>query len=270
MNYKPYKELMYDIAKNGIYAPTRQKESTGTRYLLNQTLKFNDLMQGEPIFTGRKLFPNKAFAELRWWLMGCPTDLKILHEHNIHWWDSYKPLGKVYGSHFYHYQQFDKFLKDLASNPFSRRHYLSFWDYTSTKGLSLPSCILGFQIIVDSYYEATMIVNQRSADVLIGLPYDILQMQLLFHLICQNVGIKPKELIFNIMHAHIYLEQIKFVHKLYDSESHPHYIVIDNEFNNNDIWLKNAHKPIDIPQDLFDFSSYEDLDLEIMKIPVFL
>ena len=256
MNYEPYRELIHKVLRYGRNVPSRQK--VVTHALFGYQMRFPIYTElEEPIFTGRRIYPYKALAELEWILAGSPQDLTILHKEKVHWWDSYKPLGKVYGAFFTDQGQFETLEKNLKEEPYSRRHYLTMWDI---KRPILPSCIIGFQVLLDDFHNMTLVINQRSADIMLGLPYDILEWYLFGELLSSKFAVAFKELVFNIGSAHIYSDHVNQAKNVYKRPAKEHPI----DFYSSR-WRKMNFPWTNLRQ-FFNFSQYKYLDLKTEKL----
>ena len=277
MDYACYRELVSDIINNGYDVDTRNEGSVGTLQIESTQLTFVDFLKDEPILSDRHINAKGAFAELRWILAGSreSTLETILHPHKVHWWDDYLPLNYVYGQQFYQTdQQLMTFIDNVRKEPHSRRHILSFWNHNQTANMSLPPCITNIQLLINKGNEGTLIVTQRSADVILGLPYDILEMQLLHVLLGYICSYTPVLLVFNIGSAHIYMEHTSTARKLTKpANDYLHDILVNTEFGD---YLKRAelatvYKYLYTGKyaDMFNFTNYYELDLPKYEIKMF-
>ena len=279
MNWHDYTKLLTRLVKlsyntNNIRY-TRQLKSNGTYSLINESLCFKDLeitapYKHTPIYTKKRLYPEKAYGELLWLLDGS-RDFEILHKYGVHWWDSYKPLGPIYGVQLYKNNQLIRLFNSMIRAPFSRRHIISFWNTADLDNMSLPPCYHTLQFLFSTNQKAlNLIVSQRSADVFIGLPYDIVVMQMFLRLMAWLFDCKAEALYFNIGDAHLYKEHLEAAkkclafnpsrHKTHRLDFKEPPLDYRNGKNLMDL-LINLHK---LNEPVFDWSSYP-----LSKIPPF-
>ena len=219
MNYVPYYNLCRSILRQKITKPTRQIDSIGT-YIepYGAKLVFRNIGKSEPILSKRFINAKKAFAEFKWIFTGS-KDHNILKLNNTNWWDPWLPnIGPIYGrqlKNFCGVDQLDMFYKNLVKYPFSRRLILTMWNPSNLHEQVLPSCpvLLQFKYFTDTNknINAVLHVYQRSADVFIGLPYDILVYQFFLMSLKKYITYDIGHLIFHIADAHIYREHIEAV-----------------------------------------------------------
>ena len=208
--------------------PTRQKDSKGTYTVTGATLSFKDLGNIEPIMTKRFIDPKKAIGELDWMLEGS-NSFDILKIYNIKWWDSYKPLGPIYGAQLLYRDQLEKFCEAIEEDRYSRRHILNLWNVDQLDQMAIPPCYYSLQLVITKTFrtkrgpvskdatrgdDGTLIVTQRSADVFLGLPYDILVWQFFILILAAFYNFRPYKLVFNIASAHLYHEHIEAASKM--------------------------------------------------------
>lgn len=174
-----------------------------------------DLRHGFPLLSGKKIFPKHFLHELKWMLNG-DTNIKYLNDNGSKIWDKWADedgnLGPTYGKQFRNFNGIDQVVAlfyELANNPFSRRHIISLWNPMELEEMALPPCFYSFQAIVKRG-TVDLIVSQRSADLFIGLPYDICFYSVLLNLIVNSINnqrdekYSPGEVVVNIGSAHIY------------------------------------------------------------------
>jgi thymidylate synthase len=182
-----------------------------------------DLREGFPAVTTKRLYWKGVVHELLWFLKG-DTNIKYLQENNVHIWDEWADekgdLGPVYGKQWrkwskgpiHHVDQIDKLINDLKVNPYSRRHIVNAWNVAKLDEMALPPCHLLFQFYVNNNDELSCQLYQRSADMFLGVPFNIASYALLTHMIAQVTGLKVGEFVHTIGDAHIYtnhMEQVK-------------------------------------------------------------
>ena len=213
-----YRGLLAGILGSG--KAKEDRTGTGTISVFGRTIK-HDMAGGFPLLTTKKVFFNHAITELLWILQG-RNDLDYLHKHKLNYWDpDYKrsgrtdgTLGPVYGvqlRNFNGVDQLKNILKLIKKDPCSRRIMASFWNPAAMPDMVLPPCHYGFQIYINDG-KLDLIWNQRSADVFLGLPYDIAMYALLLLMLAKGSGYKPGQLIGNLGDCHLYnnhLEQAK-------------------------------------------------------------
>lgn len=223
---KVYHDLLENILKNGERRVDRT--GVGTISLFGPQIEF-DLRQGFPAVTTKKLHFQSVVRELKWMLSGS-TSVKDLHPCKIwdEWADANGDLGPVYGHQWmkwwdHHRQrpidQIHRVVQDLRNYPYSRRHIVSAWNVADLPEMKLPPCHCLFQFYVGSTagtqpkpYWLDCKMYQRSADVFLGVPFNIAQYALLTHIIAQISGLAPRKLIITFGDVHCYnnhTEQIR-------------------------------------------------------------
>jgi len=213
-----YKGLLSEILDRGMDKPDRT--GTGTKSVFGRTIR-HDMSMGFPILTGKKISFNAARTELLWILQG-RTDLKYLEENGVKYWRpdyersgrTDETLGPVYGKQWRDFNGVDQ-LKNLVysiiTNPDSRRLMVSAWAPHEMKDMVLPPCHYAFQVYINDGVMDLM-WQQRSADVFLGLPYDITMYGLLLELLAKGAGLKAGQLIGQLGDCHLYnnhLEQAR-------------------------------------------------------------
>lgn len=208
-----------------------QKGRTNERYkqLIGESMSF-DLSKGFPLFTHRRIAFKLIKSELFWMLKG-RTDIAYLHDHDNHIWDydftkhierskgqTSDDLGPIYGKQWRHFtgdgvvDQLRVLVDGLIKDPFSRRHIVTAWNPTQLTQMALPPCHTMFQVHVEEDDRGTrvmhMTVNQRSADAVLGVPFNVASYALLLHLLCEMLrdaySISPGILTFFYGNLHIY------------------------------------------------------------------
>ena len=176
--------------------------------------------EGFPLLTTKKLNFEAIKAELLWFLSGSTNvkELKTLHKTPI--WDAWAnpetgELGPIYGKQWRDFGGVDQILQvqeNLRKDPFSRRHIVSAWNPSEIKDMALPPCHAFFQFNVSQQHTLDLQLYQRSADLFLGVPYNVASYSLLVCMMSQCVGLKPGKFIHIMGDAHIYenhLEQVK-------------------------------------------------------------
>lgn len=213
-----YKRLISDIFYNGYNKQDRT--GTGTKSIFGRSIEHN-MSDGFPLLTGKKINFNAAKTELLWILNG-RTDLKYLEDNGVKYWRpdyersgrTDETLGPVYGKQWRDFNGVDQ-LKQLVysieNDPYSRRLMVSAWNPAELKDMVLPPCHYGFQVYINNE-TLDLMWQQRSADVFLGLPYDIAMYGLLLEMLAFGSNLKPGKLIGQLGDCHLYnnhLDQAK-------------------------------------------------------------
>lgn len=213
-----YKNLLSEILDTGMDKSDRT--GTGTKSVFGRTIK-HDMSLGFPILTSKKISFNAARTELLWILQG-RTDLKYLEDNGVKYWRpdyersgrTDETLGPVYGKQWRDFNGVDQLKNlviDIITNPNSRRLIVSAWAPHEMKDMALPPCHYAFQVYINNGVMDLM-WQQRSADVFLGLPYDISMYGLLLELLAKGSGYKTGQLIGQLGDCHLYnnhLDQAK-------------------------------------------------------------
>jgi thymidylate synthase len=220
---KKYQDLLQDILDNGVHKSDRT--GTGTISVFGRQIRHN-MKQGFPSLTTKKLAWKQVVSELLWFLTG-QTNIAFLHKHNNHIWDGdYEKsgrtdgdLGPIYGKQWRKWDgkngridQIDDLVKELKTNPDSRRLMVSAWNVGELDQMVLPPCHYGFQVWTreeNGQRYISLIWNQRSVDTFLGLPFNIASYGLLLHIIANEVDMIPDELIGNLGDVHLYSNHIE-------------------------------------------------------------
>ena len=213
-----YKALMAGILYGG--EDKKDRTGTGTKSVFGRTIK-HDMALGFPILTGKRISFKAAKAELLWIIQG-RTDLKYLEDNGVKYWRpdyersgrTDETLGPVYGKQWRDFNGVDQLLQLVHSinlNPHSRRHMIVSWAPHELNEMVLPPCHYAFQVNINNG-RMDLLWQQRSADVFLGLPYDIVMYGLLLEMLAKHAGLKPGQLIGQLGDCHLYnnhLEQAK-------------------------------------------------------------
>ena len=209
-----YKGLLSGIFYGGMEKEDRT--GTGTRSVFGRTIK-HDMALGFPLLTSKRISFNAARTELLWILQG-RTDLKYLEDNGVNYWRpdyirsgrADETLGAVYGKQWRDFNGVDQ-LKDLVhsinTNPSSRRLMVSAWAPHEMQDMVLPPCHYAFQVYINND-TLDLMWMQRSADVFLGLPYDIAMYGLLLELLAKGSGLKPGKLIGQLGDCHLYNDHL--------------------------------------------------------------
>ena len=206
-----YLDLLRRVMADGIDRGDRT--GTGTRSVFGHQMRF-DLTAGFPLLTTKRVHTRSVFGELLWFLRG-DTNIAWLHENRITIWDEWADengdLGPIYGYQWRswptpdgrHVDQLAGVIESLRSNPESRRHVVSAWNVADVDAMALPPCHALFQFYVADGRLSCQLY-QRSADVFLGVPFNIASYALLTHLVAQVTGLEVGEFIHTLGDAHIY------------------------------------------------------------------
>lgn len=212
---KQYLDLLEHVTKNGIKKADRT--GTGTISTFGYQMRF-DLQKGFPLLTTKKLHLKSIIYELLWFLRG-DTNIGYLNEHDVkiwnEWADENGDLGHIYGYQWRSWPTSDGKQVDQISNvvdsiinqPNSRRHIVSAWNAGDLLNMALPPCHILFQFYVGNG-KLSCQLYQRSADIFLGVPFNIASYALLTSMIAQVTGLQTGEFIHTLGDAHIYLNHL--------------------------------------------------------------
>ena len=216
---RQYLDLLQRILDEG--TPKGDRTGTGTRSVFGHQMRF-DLAEGFPLVTTKKLHLKSIIYELLWFLRG-ETNVRYLNEHGVTIWDEWADeqgeLGPVYGyqwrswtgRHGETIDQISEVIEQIRTKPDSRRLIVSAWNVADVPAMALPPCHLLFQFYVaDGRLSCQM--YQRSADVFLGVPFNIASYALLTMMVAQVTDLEPGEFIHTLGDAHLYdnhLEQAR-------------------------------------------------------------
>ena len=249
---KTYLSLLKHIMENGTLKSDRT--GTGTKSVFGYQMRF-DLSNGFPLLTTKKLHLKSIIHELLWFIAG-DTNIKYLKDNGVSIWDEWADangdLGPVYGSQWRSWKRADggsvdqlsALIEGIKNNPDSRRHIISAWNVGEIDKMALPPCHALFQFYVADGRLSCQLY-QRSADVFIGVPFNIASYALFTMMVAQVCGLKPGEFVHTFGDAHIYLNHFDQV-KLQLSREPRH---LPKMLINQDV------------KDIFSFK-YEDFQLE--------
>ena len=216
---KQYLDLMRHVLENGVEKSDRT--GTGTRSVFGYQMRF-DLSEGFPMVTTKKLHLRRIIHELLWFLSG-DTNIGYLRENKVRIWDEWADengdLGPVYGSQWRSWQgadgetidQISEVVNAIKTNPDSRRLIVSAWNVAEVPKMALPPCHAFFQFYV-AEGKLSCQLYQRSADIFLGVPFNIASYALLTHMIAQACDLKAGDFVHTLGDAHLYsnhLEQTK-------------------------------------------------------------
>jgi|ERR1044071_5695725 thymidylate synthase len=225
---KAYLQLLRDVLENG--EKREDRTGTGTFSIFGYQSRY-DLSQGFPVLTTKKLHLRSIIHELLWFLKG-ETNLKYLHENNVTIWDEWADangdLGPVYGYQWRSWgkpwhatgfsgtngkpvkavDQISAVIENIKANPHSRRHIVSAWNVSDLDKMALPPCHTMFQFYVHSDGRLSCQMYQRSADIFLGVPFNIASYALLTMMVAQVTGLKPGIFVHTLGDAHLYLNHV--------------------------------------------------------------
>lgn len=212
---KQYLDLLSHILENGNEKTDRT--GTGTKSVFGYQMRF-DLQKGFPLLTTKKLHTRSIFHELLWFLKG-DTNIKYLHDNKVTIWDEWADengdLGPVYGKQWRAWQgadgkitdQISQVVNQIKNSPDSRRMLVSAWNVGEVEQMALPPCHIVFQFYVANN-KLSCQLYQRSADVFLGVPFNIASYALLTQMLAQVCGLEAGEFIHTLGDAHLYLNHI--------------------------------------------------------------
>jgi thymidylate synthase len=213
---RQYLDLMRRILDQGVDKPDRT--GTGIRSVFGQQMRF-DLAEGFPLVTTKRIFLRSVIYELLWFLRG-DTNLKYLHDHDVHIWDEWADangeLGPIYGHQWRSWpvsrtesvDQMAGVVREIRTNPSSRRLVVSAWNVADLPKMALPPCHCLFQFWVAGGRLSCQLY-QRSADVFIGVPFNIASYALLTLMIARVTDLEPGELVHTFGDAHLYANHLE-------------------------------------------------------------
>ena len=214
-----YHDLLNYVLENGIFKSDRT--GTGTTSVFGYQMRF-DLQQGFPLLTTKKLHTKSIFHELLWFLKGS-TNISYLKDNGVsiwnEWADNEGNLGPVYGYQWRswpkpeggHIDQISNLIESIKKNPDSRRLIVSAWNVADIEQMKLPPCHAFFQFYVADG-KLSCQLYQRSADIFLGVPFNIASYALLTHMVAQVCDLKVGDFVHTLGDAHIYsnhMEQVR-------------------------------------------------------------
>ena len=216
MTERAYLDLLAEVLEDG--ARKADRTGTGTLSVFGRQLRFG-LEERFPLLTTKKLHLKSIIYELLWFLRG-DTNVKWLQERGVTIWDEWADesgnLGPVYGYQWRHWRtpdgreidQIAQVIQSLRSRPDSRRHLVSAWNPADVDKMALPPCHALFQFYVANGRLSCQ-MYQRSADLFLGVPFNIASYSLLTLMVAQVTGLKPGDFILTLGDAHLYLNHLE-------------------------------------------------------------
>ncbi|MBC7277619.1 thymidylate synthase [Nocardioides sp.] len=208
---QPYLDLLTRILDEGVEKSDRT--GTGTLSVFGHQTRY-DLAEGFPLLTTKKVHTRSVFGELLWFLRG-DTNVRWLQERGITIWDEWADengdLGPVYGYQWRswptpdgrHVDQIARIIDQIKQDPDSRRHIVSAWNPADIDDMALPPCHTLCQFYVADG-KLSLQLYQRSADVFLGVPFNIASYALLTHMVAHVTGLEPGEFVHTLGDAHLY------------------------------------------------------------------
>jgi thymidylate synthase len=215
---RQYLDLLDFVLKNG--TKKEDRTGTGTLNIFGYQMRF-DLNKGFPLLTTKKLHLKSIIYELLWFLKG-DTNIKYLNDNGVTIWDEWADengdLGRIYGYQWRswpsydgkHIDQITGLINSIKNNPDSRRHIVSAWNVADLEYMALPPCHVLFQFYVEKGTLSCQLY-QRSADIFLGVPFNIASYSLLLVMIAHVTKLTPGEFIHTLGDAHIYSNHISQV-----------------------------------------------------------
>ncbi|WP_430815822.1 thymidylate synthase [Carboxylicivirga sp. RSCT41] len=215
---KQYLDLLDRVLDEGFKKEDRT--GTGTISVFGHQMRF-DLSEGFPLLTTKKLHLKSIIHELLWFLKGS-TNVKYLQDNGVRIWNEWAKedgeLGPVYGYQWRswpdynggHIDQIRQVIESIKNNPDSRRHIVSAWNVGAIDDMQLPPCHIMFQFYVADG-KLSCQLYQRSADIFLGVPFNIASYAILTMMVAQVCGLKPGTFVHTLGDAHIYLNHIEQV-----------------------------------------------------------
>jgi len=225
---RQYLALLADILENGVQRGDRT--GTGTLGVFGRQIRF-DLAKGFPVLTTKKLHLRSIIIELLWFLKG-DTNIAYLKDNGVRIWDEWADengdLGPVYGKQWRSWatpdgrviDQISNLLENLKTNPNSRRHIVTAWNPADVDDMALPPCHCLFQFFVADG-KLSCQLYQRSADVFLGVPFNIASYALLTLMVAKVVGLEPGEFVHTFGDAHLYLNHLDQAREQLTREPYP-------------------------------------------------
>jgi thymidylate synthase len=247
-----YLDLMRHVRDNGVLKGDRT--GTGTRSIFGCQMRF-DLGRGFPLLTTKKVHLKSVIYELLWFLRG-DSNIAYLQAHGVRIWnewaDEHGDLGPVYGRQWRSWptadgrtiDQISQVVEQIAANPNSRRLIVSAWNVGDVERMALPPCHCFFQFYV-AEGRLSCQLYRRSADIFLGVPFNIASYALLTTMVAQVSGLAPGEFVHTFGDAHLYLN---------------HLDQVDEQLQRTPLTLPRLHLNPDV-EDIFAFR-YEDFRLE--------
>jgi thymidylate synthase len=225
---KTYLDLLEHVLSHGVEKGDRT--GTGTLSCFGYQMRF-DLRAGFPLLTTKKLHTRSIFAELLWFVRG-RTNVNWLREQGVTIWDEWADpdgeLGPIYGYQWRswpspdggHIDQLARVIESIRTNPDSRRHIVTAWNVGDIDAMALPPCHALFQFYV-AEGRLSCQLYQRSADIFLGVPFNIASYALLTHMVAQVCGLGVGDFVHTLGDAHLYLNHLEQARLQLEREPRP-------------------------------------------------
>ena len=225
----PYEDLLREVFEHG--AAKSDRTGTGTRSLFGKQIRF-DLAESFPLLTTKRVHFKSVAYELLWFLRG-EGNTQYLRDHGVtiwdEWADEHGDLGPVYGVQWrswptpdgHHIDQIAQVIRQIRDNPDSRRHLVSAWNVSELDRMALMPCHAFFQFYVADG-KLSCQLYQRSADMFLGVPFNIASYALLTLMVAQQTGLEPGEFIWTGGDCHIYDNHVEQVREQLSREAYPY------------------------------------------------
>ena len=225
---RQYLDLMSHVLEHGDRKTDRT--GTGTLSVFGWQMRFR-LQDGFPLLTTKKLHTRSIIHELLWFLQG-DTNIRYLKENGVSIWDEWADengdLGPVYGKQWRHWQtadgrgvdQITRLIEGIKRNPDSRRHLVTAWNPGEVENMALPPCHALFQFYVANGRLSCQLY-QRSADIFLGVPFNIASYALLTHMVAQACELEPGDFIWTGSDCHLYLNHLEQAREQLSREPRP-------------------------------------------------
>jgi thymidylate synthase len=216
---EPYLALLRQVINQGVQKPDRT--GTGTLSIFGHQMRFN-LQEGFPLITTKKLHVRSIIYELLWFLKG-ETNIQYLQDHGVRIWNEWADengdLGPVYGAQWRSWRtadgavvdQISQVISDIKRNPDSRRLIVNSWNVGELHRMALPPCHTLFQFYVADGRLSCQLY-QRSADIFLGVPFNIASYALLTLMVAQVCDLQPGDFVHTFGDAHLYLNHLEQAH----------------------------------------------------------
>ena len=226
---KPYLDLVRRALNEGEARPDRT--GVGTRSLFGHQMRFN-LADGFPLLTSRKIHLRSVIHELLWFIKG-ETNIRYLKENKVTIWDEWADangeLGPVYGKQWRRWEgpdgkvvdQLKNVVEQIKREPHSRRLIVSAWNVADIPRMALAPCHVMFQFYVHQDGRLSCQLYQRSADLFLGVPFNIASYAILTHMVAQVTGLRPGDFVHTLGDAHLYENHLEQAKELLAREPRP-------------------------------------------------
>jgi thymidylate synthase len=226
---QPYLDLIRRVLEDGEQRPDRT--GVGTRSLFGHQMRF-DLREGFPLLTNRKIHTRSLIQELLWFIRG-DTNIAYLKQHNVSIWDEWADengdLGPVYGKQWRRWEgaggkvhdQLNDVIEQIKTNPHSRRLIVSAWNVADIPRMALAPCHTMFQFYVSGSGHLSCQLYQRSADLFLGVPFNIASYAILTHMVAQVTDLKPGDFVHTFGDAHLYENHLEQARELLSRDPRP-------------------------------------------------